>query len=89
MFSQLPVRHSVHRGWVSLVPCPFWEGVSLVQGPFQGVAMSRRGVVTYPPLQTWDTTGYDWKARGIHPTGMLSCYRRIFVITRGNILTKK
>ena len=23
MFSQASVSHSVHRGWVSLVPCPF------------------------------------------------------------------
>ena len=33
------VCHSVHRGWVSLVPCPFWEWVSLVTGPFKRVGM--------------------------------------------------
>ena len=41
MLSQACVSHSVHRGWVSLVPCPFWGWISLVSSPFQGMSMSR------------------------------------------------
>ena len=40
MFSQACVSHSVHRGWLSLGPCPFWGWISLVSSPFQEVGMS-------------------------------------------------